>query len=452
MFRTMRLLIVFALILVAVPPMAAQAEPAMLPVLPPTCSTATLPDQETTLVCFPPTSMWNGDLVLFAHGYVFDYPPDQPPVLPYDQIMLQVGGSTVLLPAILNQMGFGFAMTSYSKNGLAVLEGVAETRALAEAISAQVAAAGGEIRHVYVIGASEGGLITTLLLERYPEEFHAGLAMCGPVGDFQKQINYWGNFRAVLDVLFPVLPPTAIDIPPALMADWAQPFASSASQQAVMGAMQANPAYTAALIAVTQAAVDPTNPTTLAATTPLTVKGLLDYNIFATNEGQAELGVQPFDNMLTTYAGAGPLVDAIINASIERYPSSGDVAAAVAPYQTSGLLRRPLIDMHTTLDPIVPFWHQELYTAKVLANHSWPKYTPVAISRYGHCNFTTSEMLYYFMTMVYKASQRPIDLSFMQGLFPDNGQTYQAILALNGNSPTLPEQPRRTYLPALSNR
>ena len=446
MFRTMRLLIVFALILVAVPPLAAQANPVEIPDLPATCSTATLPDQETTLVCFPPASMWNGDLVLFAHGYVFDYPPGLPPILPYDQIMLKVGDSTVWLPAVLNQMGFGFAMTSYSKNGLAVKEGVAETRALAAAISAQVAAAGREIRHVYVIGASEGGLITTLLMERYPEEFHGGLAMCAPVGDFQKEINYWGNFRAVLDVLFPVLPASAIDIPSTLMADWVLPIEESYYQQNLMLAMQDNPPWTAALITVTQAAVDPTSP----ATTPLTVKGLLDYNIFATNEGQVELGVQPFDNMTTVYSGAGPL-DQYINARIERYPSSGDVAAALAPYQTSGLLRRPLIEMHTTLDPIVPFWHQGLYTAKVIATHSWPKYTPVAISRYGHCNFTTSEMLYYFLAMVYKSSQRPIDLSFMQGLFSDNGQTYQAILALNGNSTRLPSSPRQTFLPALSN-
>jgi hypothetical protein len=386
--------------------------------------------------------------VLFAHGYVFDNPLDPTPILPYDQILLKVGDSFVYLPALLNQMGFGFAMTSYSKNGLAVQEGISDTRALAATLRAQAIAAGRDIRHVYVIGASEGGLITTLLLERYPDEFHAGLSMCGPVGDFQKQINYWSDFRAVLDVLFPVLPESAIDIPTGLMEDWAKPLGDSTYQQLLLAAMQVNLPYTAALIKVTKAAVDPSD---LAGTIPLTVKGILDYNIFATNEGKIELGVQPYDNETTVYSGSEiPGLDGYINLKITRYPSSGDVAAALAPYQTTGVLRRPLINMHTTLDPIVPFWHQALYTSKVLASHSTPKYTPVAINRYGHCNFTTSEMLYYFLVMVYKSSQRPIDLSFMQGLFTDNGITYQGILALNNNNPILPPD-KQIYLPALMN-
>jgi hypothetical protein len=26
-----------------------------------------------------------------------------------------------------------------------------------------------------------------------------GLAICGPIGDFGQQINYWGDFRALYD-------------------------------------------------------------------------------------------------------------------------------------------------------------------------------------------------------------------------------------------------------------
>ena len=70
-------------------------------------------------------------------------------------------------------------------------------------------------------GASEGGIITALSLEQHPEVYSAGVAACGPIGDFPFQINYFGDARATFEVFFPgLIPGTAFTPDPGVVADW----------------------------------------------------------------------------------------------------------------------------------------------------------------------------------------------------------------------------------------
>jgi hypothetical protein len=55
--------------------------------------------------------------------------------------------------------------------------------------------------------------------------------------------------------------------------------------------------------------------------------------------------------------------------------------------------------MHTTADEIVPFWHQVLYQLKARPSGRG-RLTPIAIDRYGHCNFTGLEALAAFGLLV----------------------------------------------------
>ncbi len=68
-----------------------------------------------TLYCVP-TSGWNGDLVVYGHGYVALNAP-----LDFYNLTMPDGG---YLPAVVQQLGYAFATTSYRRNGLAFLEGV----------------------------------------------------------------------------------------------------------------------------------------------------------------------------------------------------------------------------------------------------------------------------------------------------------------------------------------
>ena len=168
---------------------------------------------------------WNHDLVIFAHGYVDPtfVDPDFPNLvgIPYEQLMLPDG--TTSIPGLVLNLGFAFAITSYSKKGLAVEQGVADVVALANLFKAQRP----DTNHIYLIGASEGGLVTTLAIEQNPGNiFKGGVATCGPVGDFQKQVNYWGDFRVIFDYFFrnpaggTLLPNNPVDVSPLLFEQW----------------------------------------------------------------------------------------------------------------------------------------------------------------------------------------------------------------------------------------
>jgi len=349
-------------------------------------------------ICMPSGS-WNRDLVVYAHGYMS---PHEPIGIPEDQLFLPDGTS---LPAMVNALGFAFAATSYSKNGLAVQQGLADVVELARFFKSQYP----ETDRVYLIGVSEGGLIATLAVEQNPDVFSGGFALCGPVGDFRRQINYWGDFRAVFDYFFPgTLPPTPVDIPPGVIEQWETVYAP-----AIQTAIHGRPHATEQLLKVTLAPAEAWNPASI----DETVLGILWYNVFATNEGKATLGGQPFDNARRPYRGSDN--DLRLNWRIQRFRAeAAPLAEIAARYQTSGRLQIPLVTMHTTGDPIVPYWHEAFYSAKVLAGGSFWNYAHIPILRYGHCNFKASEALVGFRLLVLKVTGQELLGSF--GVLPDS--------------------------------
>ena len=213
----------------------------------------------------------NGDIVIFAHGYV---PPGVPLNSFYSQLLLPDGSN---IPGLVTSLGYAFVTTSYRKNGLAVKEGVLDVRDLALFLKASYPAA-----KIYLIGGSEGGLVTTLVAEKYPTAIKAGLAMCGPIGDFPKQVNYFGDARVVFDYFFPgVIPGSPVAIPDATLLAWNNGTLPTAVAMALAG----NASKTSQYLNVTKIPYDPAIPNALTET----VLGVLWYNIFATNETRQEL-------------------------------------------------------------------------------------------------------------------------------------------------------------------
>jgi hypothetical protein len=325
-------------------------------------------------ICMPPA--WNQNLFIFAHGYMI---PSTTLRIPDEQLKLPDGMS---IPDAVNYLGFAFATTSYSTNGLAVPEGIADVTDLV-AIFKQ---AYPTLQQVYLSGASEGGLITAMAIEQHPDVFSGGLASCGPIGDFAQHVNYLGDFRVVFDYFFPdLIPGNAITIPQSLIDTW-DAYYSTTVRPALMA--PASALSLTQLLSVTMDDARLVNPTTAITT----VADLLGYSVFPTNDGSAKLGGQPFDNSTRVYTGS--LDDAALNAGVARF--SADPAALhkiQTDYQTSGQLRVPLVTLHTTLDPIVPYWHEALYRDKVVARGRTPRYDEYPPGdRYGHCNFTSAEV------------------------------------------------------------
>jgi pimeloyl-ACP methyl ester carboxylesterase len=238
----------------------------------------------------------------------------------------------------------------------------------------------GLLDKVLIVGASEGGLITTMMVEKYPGIYDGGLAMCGPIGGMPAQVEYLADFRVVFDYFFPdVFSFGAVDVP---MDEW---LSWPSDQAAVLLALQDAPLATQQLFSVSGAPYDPLDPNTVGETT----LGILYYSVWGTNDMIATGGGMPYDNQSTVYTGS--LDDPSLNAGVERVDSDGRARAfARRAYQPTGELERPLLGLHTTLDPVVPFWHEAAYSA-LAASSGW--FTLVPVARYGHCTFTPQEVL-----------------------------------------------------------
>ncbi len=373
-----RLLLPCALALLTAAPGFAQAPVALA--TPGPCVEGALPFGARSLMCVP-TDGWNGSLVVFAHGYV---PPQEP--LQFAHLQLADGTG---LPTIVQQLGFAFATTTYRQNGLAVLEGVNDIRHLVDAFKVRQ---GLPPDRVFLIGASEGGLVAVLAAEADPFLFSAAYALCAPIGHFGLQVNYVGDFRVLYDALFPAaaIPGPATSIPLAVQDAWR----SGALRQRVADVLNANPTRARELLRVARAPYDPGAPETIVQT----ALGLLDANILGVNDARAKLGGNPFDNRLRWYSGSSN--DLLLNLRVKRFDADPPALAGLRTYTPVGDLRLPLVTLHTTGDELIPYAHELVYAARVDPSDRGRLFPLPVPFRYGHCAFQTSEVLTGFALML----------------------------------------------------
>jgi pimeloyl-ACP methyl ester carboxylesterase len=353
----------------------------------PGCADGLLASGALYRVCFPDN--WNGDLVLFAHGYVA---PQQELAIPEEM----VGGQPV--SGMVTGMGYAYATTSYRANGLVAADAVDDLLQLADTVDARYRP--DPARRV-VVGFSEGGLVATLSAERHANRFAGALAGCGPIGDLAAQLNYLDDFRVVFDYFFPgLLPGSALDVPQSVRDHWEELYVP-----AIVLALAAKPAAARELLAVTHAPVASNDLRSIAETTV----GILWYNVFGTADAQQRLGGQPFDNSTRVYAGSSD--DAALNAGVARFQADPAVFAGVARFATSGNLSVPVVNLHTTGDPIVPFNQSALYADKVVAAGNAERFTQIDVERFGHCTFEPSELQGAFAQLWEKIGPPPAALA-----------------------------------------
>lgn len=357
------------------------------------CHTEVLqPSGEIILICVP--ANWNGELILYAPGYTPAFES------------LHIADEASIYAPLFTGFGYAFATTSYSDNGLAVQTGIQDMIDLRDLFIEQY----GMPNEIYLTGASEGSLVTTLAVERHPELWSGGLALCGPCGDFQRQINYYGNFRVLFDFFFPgVLPGTVIDVPQEMIMNWETVYVPQ-----IIAAITEDPAKTIALLNVAEAPYTLADPTTIIQT----VVGVLTYNLFIIDAIE-KLGGQPFDNQNYVYSGSGDAnLDMLINQTVQRYSADKEAAKTIKKfYETSGILKKPLIKAHTTLDPIQLFRNMALYEAKIPVGKR-TLFEAIPVSRYGHCSFTEQEAVALFTALLQKVDaqkQHPLAKAVSQG-------------------------------------
>lgn len=352
------------------------------PPVPGTCVTGELSGGAQYKVCVP-VSGWNGDLVLWAHGYVLR----DDPLTFQDELP---GNPPIALPDLVQSLGYAFAAATYAENGLVVPQAQQDLLNLLEVFKQAFQQQTGQPYNgrVYVTGASMGGLIATLLAEKHPDKFAGALAACGIVGDFRRHVNYWGDFRVVFDYFFPHTLAPSQELTPTSQA-WNDIYGP-----AVAEAVLANPSGARQLIAVTRAPVE-----IQAENPPLkTIQSVMFYSALSAADAEQRLGGNPFDNLTRWYWGSNN--DLRLNLRVARFRASPTALATIrTDYETSGKLRVPIVMPHTTQDEVVRFEQSLRYWLKARPEGAG-RVTVIPITRFGHCNFTASEIVLSFALLV----------------------------------------------------
>ena len=320
---------------------------------------------------------WNGDLVvLLRGGGVSAGDPVSPPE------------SLFPLAEALAVQGYGVAMSSYRSNGFAVSDGIIDSR-IAEA---QFTRHFGRPLDTFLWGFSMGTHILQHYLERQPSQYAGGLSVCGSLGGATLAWTTFVHKRAIFDYFFPgVLPDGALSTP------------TPTSNQFITNYV---PLIAGAILADVPRAIEMTGVEQFHYKFTGNVGELIDAVVLsvaiATLDG-ADLverahGI-PVDTSATVYSGSSD--DAALNAGIDRFTADPNAAAYLAATDPNGRLRRPILEIHNRVDPIVPLdLHREAYLEILAQTGDTDLVVFREVDRYGHCELTPEELFQAFGDLV----------------------------------------------------
>jgi len=355
-------------------------------ILPESCCTHNKKSGEKILICKP--EQWNGDLIVYAHGYVA---PQKELELPLDELTFNAGtDDEIFVPDVLIGLGYAFATSSFSANGYAVKEGAYSINALVKAFKNN----NPDTDHVLVVGGSEGGLIATMLVEKHPEVYDGGLALCGPLGGMPYQIQYLTDFRVVFNYFFDVFYFGATEVPPRAWWYW------GIHKRAIEGYINADPDSTDQLFDVVGVARGPAEEDIVEA-----AQDILGYNIRGFNDLKIKAGGIPYDNRWQWYRGSDDDLD--LNWKVERVQGDCQAKRYVKKYyKPTGNLQKPLVTLHTTKDPIVPYRHELFYSFQTHVKGNDGNLVTLPAFAYGHCNFTAAQVMSSFGILVWMSTDK----------------------------------------------
>jgi pimeloyl-ACP methyl ester carboxylesterase len=325
-------------------------------------------------------TIWNGGLVIYAHGFVS---PGQPIAIPPD---------AELAITLLTSQGFAVAVSSFSENGWAVKDGTQRTHQLLGIFTSKF----GTPNRVYAAGGSMGGLIAIRLVETYPWEFAGLLPVCAAAGGLRLELEYFANVRILFDLFYPGVLPGSLDDVPAGINVTSQIIVPATA------AMTLDPTGAVAIASITQTPVPFASGQELIQSIVTALVGAAGYpSVLELTHGQPF-----FDNTDTVYTGAlPPATLQSINANVQRFSASpAGLNYVEHNYTPTGDLHIPALTLRTFRDPLVPGFHQAAYGAAVAAagNSNWLVQRAVAgaANGYGHCTFTPQELATAFAQLV----------------------------------------------------
>lgn len=343
---------------------------------------------------------WNGDLVMWAHGFVSG-----------DEVALAFG-SNAFDPGLrrwLLDNGYAWAASTYSKNGYNVAQGVKDTHAL----SAFFHGAVGNPDRMYITGASMGGHITAVSAEQYSQTYDGAMPVCGVLGDYEL-FDFFLDFNVAAQQIalgtsqFPVPDPvtylfvTSQQIKQQLEgAPGSWPSVLNADGQAFKQLVELRsggdrPNFDQAWFFWNSF--------------PSFGSGIPGNFLFdlgaldGTLPGRPGIGVDNSDVVYQT--DLDPTVSTFeteLNDEIVRVtadPSARSRNGLSNVPVTTGDLSIPMVSMHNLGDLFVPFHNEIVYAGRVAAAGNSDYLVQRAIRGVGHCDFTSSEYISAFSGLV----------------------------------------------------
>jgi pimeloyl-ACP methyl ester carboxylesterase len=335
-----------------------------------------------------PYPAWNHRLVVYLHGY------QAQPQLFRPNLTTHAANLPSRLIEQLLARGYAVAQPGYSTGGWAIATAPADIEALRRYFT-QV---NGAPTATFVVGQSMGGLLAVLTLEQQWREYAGGLALCGVLTPADLIMQRAFANRVAFDAFFPGILPDVEHIP----ADFH--MNDSAAAAVVEKALNAHPPEAELLRSLADIHSN---------------RGLADvlvFNTFVIEDLRLKAGGNPFDNRNLIYTGTTD--DNALNARVRRYAADPAALRYIAMYGSpSGDLRRPLLALHTTYDPLVPASTAGYYDELTRRLGVGERFVQQYVDRDGHCNITPEQVGIAFdeLTNWVDSGRRPIP-----GRLPDN--------------------------------
>lgn len=330
---------------------------------------------------------WNGNLVVWAHGYNGD------------GLELTVDNPPHRVWLIAN--GYAWAASSYSKNAYDVAQGAKDTHALTKFFNGIA----GKPNRTYITGVSMGGHITAVVIEQWPNAYDGAMPMCGVMGDYEL-FDFFLDFNLVAQALAGVdaeYPPAddymAVTVPYVKSMleyyPYTFPFTLNAEGEQLKAVTEfrsggERPTFDQGFLFWNGAVPGDFLFGLGTGTDTLTkVKGIAVDNIDI---------IYQFDNdpELTTEEQA--LNENVLR--LERDPQSQHPNGLANVPVVSGDITIPVLTLHTIGDLFVPFSMEQLYAQRVAENGASHLLVQRAIRDVGHCTFTAEELVGGFIALV----------------------------------------------------
>jgi hypothetical protein len=323
---------------------------------------------------------WNGDLVMYAHGYRGNGP-----------------ALTVSNPPIRSHLiaeGYAWAASSYRANGYVPGTGAQDTYRLMRRFSGLV----GRPDRVYLIGTSMGGHVAGVAIERWPNAFDGAQPECGVMGS-NELFDYFLDAYLLAETFAGDVPD--VPTPEGYFGD-PEGWPSTRSRLGTTfptGLTPAGERYKSAIEQLT------------GGERPIYDQGfagpsggafIFNFGAAGTGPGRSNVGtVYQLDSDPALTAQEAALNDTIVRVArnprdrLEHRPDLGLDSPEIV-----GDIEVPVLSTHTIGELFVPFHMEQVYAQRVADHGASHLLVTRAIRDVGHCFFSQPERIRAFDDLV----------------------------------------------------